>query len=72
MSETTERKKPVRRIRHKGRGSQVIIYLGKQLRFFINQNDWKVLPMAAIIAALVSMVIKNKFFFNMEGSMMAA
>ncbi len=72
MSETTERKKPVRRIRHKGRGSQVIIYLGKQLRFFINQNDWKVLPMAAIIAALVSMVIKNKFFFNMEGSMMGA
>ena len=65
---TTEKKR-VRRIHHTGRGSQVLIYLGKQLRFFINENDWKVLPMAAIIAALVAMVIRRRFFVNMEGSL---
>lgn len=62
-------KKRVRRIHHTGRGSQVLIYLGKQLRFFINENDWKVLPMAAIIAGLVAMVIRKRFFVNMEGSL---
>ncbi len=62
----------VRRMRHRGRGSQIPIYLGKQLRFFINQSDWKVLPMAAIIAALVSMVIRKDFFLTMEGSLKGA
>lgn len=56
-------------IRHRGRGPQVIIYLGKLLRMFLYQNDWKVLPMAAIIAALVSMVIKKDFFLTMEGEL---
>ena len=65
-------RKRFRRIRHRGRGSQVLIYLGKQLRFFINESDWKVLPMAGIIAALVGMVIRNKFFVNMEGSLIGA
>lgn len=64
--------KRMRRIRHTGRGSQVHIYLGKQLRFFINESDWKVLPMAAIIAGLVSMVIRRRFFVNMEGSLIGA
>ena len=63
---------PVYRFRHRGRLSQVPIYLGKQFRFFINQNDWKVLPMAAVIAALVAMVIRKRFFINMEGSLMGA
>ena len=58
-----------RGVRHSGRDGQILIYLGKQFRFFINENDWKVLPMAAIIAALVSMVIRRKFFINMEGSL---
>ena len=73
MAEVKE-KKPhrVRRVRHKGRTSQVLIYLGKQLRFFINESDWKVLPMAAVIAALVGMVIRNKFFVNMEGSLIGS
>ena len=61
-----------RRIRHKGRSSQVLIYLGKQLRFFINESDWKVLPMAAVIAALVGMVIRKRFFINMEGALLGA
>ena len=68
---TTEARR-TRRIRHTGRGSQVLIYLGKQFRFFINQNDWKVLPMAAVIAGLVGMVIRNRFFVNMEGSLIGS
>ena len=70
MSENVSKtKRNARRIRHTGRLSQIIIYLGKQLRFFINESDWKVLPMAAIIAGLVAMVIRRRFFVNMEGSL---
>ena len=65
-------RKRIRRIRHTGRLDQIYIYLGKQLRFFINQSDWKVLPMAAIIAGLVGMVIRRRFFVNMEGSLIGA
>jgi len=62
----------VRKVHHTGRTSQVGIYLGKQLRFFINQSDWKVLPMAAVIAGLVGMVIRKRFFVSMEGSLIGA
>ena len=73
MSEAnTAGKKRARRIRHPGRIRQVGIYLGKQFRFFINENDWKVLPMAAVIAGLVAMVIRKRFFVNMEGSLIAS
>ncbi len=73
MAET--RMESVRRrfkIRHRGRGAQVFIYLGKLLRMFVYQSDWKVLPMAALIAGLVGMVIRRKFFINMEGTVMGA
>ena len=66
MSETTMR------TRHATRNSQIRIYLRKQFRFFIYGSDWKFLPMAAIIALLVGLVIKNKFFVNMEGSLIGA
>ena len=59
-------------IRYRGRGAQVWIYLGKLLRMFIYQNDWKVLPMAALIAGLVGMVIRTRLFVNMEGTLMGA
>ena len=72
MSEQTMNRRAHRIIRHRTRFSQVRIYLGKQFRFFINENDWKVLPMAAIIAALVGLVIHNKFFINMEGGLIGA
>ena len=62
----------VRKIHHRGRISQVGIYLGKQLRFFVNESDWKVLPMAAVIAVLVGMVIRNRLFINMEGTLIGA
>ena len=59
-------------IRHRGRGAQVWICLGRLLRMFVYQNDWKVLPMAALIAGLVSMVIRRRFFIDMEGTLMGA
>ena len=60
------------RARHRGRGAQVGIYFGKLLRMFVYQSDWKVLPMAALIAGLVGMVIHKKMFLNMEGTLMGA
>ena len=72
MAEVRVNKPISRRIRHRGRASQIPIYVGKQLRFFIYQSDWKVLPMAAIIAALVSMVIRKDFFLTMEGNLKGA
>ncbi|MBR2258870.1 MAG: ABC transporter permease [Blautia sp.] len=67
MNKTSKRQMTVR---HRGRFGQVGIYLGKQLRMFIYQNDWKVLPMAALIAGLVGMVIRNRMFDSMEGTVM--
>ena len=73
MSEVNERMDTVEReYNHRGRTSQIPIYLKKQLRFFIFESDWKVLLMAAIIAALVSLVIRNKLFVNMEGTLIGA
>ena len=58
------------RVRHRGRGGQVWIYFGKLLRMFLYQSDWKVLPMSALIAGLVGMVIRRRLFINMEGALM--
>ncbi len=55
--------------RHRGRLSQVGIYLARQLVMFVYQSDWKVLPMAALIAGLVGMVIRNRLFITMEGTL---
>ena len=55
-------------VRHRGRGGQVGIYLGKLLRMFVYQNDWKVLPMAALIAGMVGMVMRGRMFISMEGT----
>ncbi len=73
MTEKSVNRAPRRfKARHRGRGSQVWIYLGKLLRMFVYQSDWKVLPMAALIAGLVGMVIHRKMFINMEGTLMGA
>ena len=58
--------------RHRSRGAQVWIYLGKLLRTFVYQSDWKLLPMAALVAGLVGMVIRRRMFLNMEGTLMGA
>ncbi|MDO4483107.1 MAG: ABC transporter permease [Clostridia bacterium] len=60
------------RLRHRSRTMQVPIYLGKLLRSFIYQNDWKVLPMAAVIAAMLAMVIRKDCFVTMEGTLKGA
>jgi len=57
------------KIRHKGRLAQTGIYLGKFLRMFIYQNDWKVLPMAAIIAGVVTFVVGSNLFVTQEGTL---
>ena len=61
-----------RKIRHRGRFSQTIIYLGKLFRMFLFQNDWKVLPMSAIIAGLVAFVIGGNLNKTMEGTVMGS
>ena len=57
------------KIRHKGRLAQTGIYLGKFLRMFIYQSDWKVLPMAAIIAGVVTFVVGSNLFVTQEGTL---
>lgn len=61
-----------RRLQHKGRFTQIPIYLGKFFRMFIYMDDWKVLPMAAIIAGLVAFVAGRNMFVNMEGCLMGS
>ncbi|MCQ2457874.1 MAG: ABC transporter permease [Clostridia bacterium] len=61
-----------RALRSRGRVYQIPIYFGKLLRGFVYMNDWKVLPMAAAIAALVSMVVRRDFFATMEGTLKGA
>ncbi len=59
-----------KRIRHNGRLTQSRIYLGKFLRMFVFQNDWKVLPLGALIAALVTFVVGANIFKTQEGTQM--
>lgn len=59
-------------VRHIGRAEQTWIYFGKLVRMFIYENDWKVLPMAALIAGVVSFVIGSTIFKTMEGLKMGS
>ena len=59
-------------IRYKSRLEQIPIFLGKHMRMFINEGNWKVLPLSAIIAYLVVYVIGPRMFINMEGTSYAA
>ena len=64
--------KKIKRLAHRGRLAQFPIYLGKLLRSFVYQSDWKVLPMSAVIAALISMVIRKNFCLEMQGTLKGA
>ncbi len=55
-------------LKYCGRISQVGIYFKKFLRMFVYQSDWKVLPIGAIIAALVTFVIGGNMFVTQEGT----
>ena len=57
-----------KKVHHKGRITQIPIYLGKFFRMFIYMDDWKVIPMAAIIATLVALVACSGMFQTMEGT----
>ncbi len=57
-------------VKHRGRTYQTGIYLGKLFRMFIFQNDWKVMPMAAVIAGLVCFVVGGSLFKTQEGTLM--
>ncbi len=70
MAENT--KTSTRTFRHRGRFTQVPIYFMKLIRMFIYQNDWIVLPLSAIIAAMVAMVIRHGFAVNMDGTLKGA
>ena len=59
-------------VRYSGRGAQVGIYFRKFLRMFLYQSDWKVLPMSALIAGLVGMVMQVSMFVTMEGTLMGS
>ena len=57
-------------LKHTGHMAQTGIYLGKLFRMFVFQSDWKVMPMAAIIAGLVCFVVGGNLFKTMEGTLL--
>lgn len=57
---------------HIGHVSQTFIYLGKLFRMFLFQNDWKVLPMSAVIAGLVAFAVGKNLLVSMEGTLTAS
>ncbi len=59
-------------LRYKSRLAQIPIFLGKHIRMFITEGNWKVLPLSAVIAYLVVYVIGKRMFINMEGTSYAA
>ena len=56
------------KIRYRGRIAQIGIYFGKLVRMFIYQNDWKMLPMAALIGGLVTFAVGSSMFVTQEGT----
>ena len=79
LSETIEKEKTTeigetakedpKALKYTGRLGQTFIYLLKLLRIFIFQSDWIVLPMAAVIAAMVSIAVGSGLFQTMEGTL---
>ena len=55
-------------LQYTGRIDQIRIYLKKFLRIFVYQSDWKVLPIGAVIAALVTFVVGANMFVTQEGT----
>lgn len=55
-------------LKYSGRIAQIGIYFKKFLRMFVYQSDWKVLPIGAIIAALITLVVGKNMFVTMEGT----
>lgn len=64
--------KEAKNLKRKGRIYQTGVYLGKFFRMFIFQSDWKVMPIAAMIAGLVGMVMRDSLFTTMEGTLLGS
>ena len=64
--------KEIKNSKHQGRVYQTGIYLGKFFRMFIYQSDWKTMPIAALIAGLVGLVMKAGLFRTMEGTLLGS
>lgn len=60
------------KVRYRGRMAQTGIYFRKLLRMCVYQNDWKVLPMAALIAGIVTFVIGENLFKSQEGTLLGS
>ena len=58
------------KLQYTGRFHQFGIYFRKFLRMFVYQSDWVVLPIGAVIAALVTFVVGNNMFVTQEGTTM--
>ena len=58
------------KVRYRGRAAQTVIYFRKLLRMCVYQNDWKVLPMAALIAGIVTYAVGGNLFKTQEGTLM--
>ena len=58
--------------KHRGFHAQTGIYLGKFLRMFVFQSDWKVLPIGAVIAGIVTFVVGGNIFVTQEGTLMGS
>ena len=72
VQETQPVAKEGEKVHYKSRLGQIPIFLGKHLRMFITEGNWKVLPLSALIAFLVVYVIGRRMFINMEGTSYAA
>lgn len=62
------KEKNKKKVHHAGYIAQIRIYLGKLLRLFVYEHNWKVLPMAALMAFMVAYVVRWNMFKNMEGT----
>ena len=60
----------IEKLKYRGRIAQIGVYFKKFLRMFVYQSDWKVLPIGAIIAALVTFVVGSNMFVTQEGTTM--
>ena len=56
------------KLRYIGWIGQTGIYFRKFLRMFVYQSDWVVLPIGAVIAALVTFVVGSNMFVTQEGT----
>ncbi len=65
MTESTTEK-----LQYTGRFAQFWINFKKFLRMFVYQSDWIVLPIGAVIAALVTFVVGSNMFVTQEGTTM--